>query len=258
MTSRSNLLEAATFLKSLGWPVFPLMPRAKTPVTKRGVLDHTRFDEQIVEAWWNQNPTCNIGLATGVTFEVVDIDGEPGEEALERVLPGYTHTGPEVDTGRGRHLYFASQGLRNTANPTLKVDFRGHHGYVVAPPSVHPDGHAYRWSTPPTAALPKLPEEIRIAIGANKHREPDPHELAKGWAMSRGLDLRDLLTQIYGPRRWYRMGDLYRTICPIGVHSDSDPSFTVYPDNHYHCFGCGAHGWAHELKIPAREEGATE
>src|SRR4249920_3101232 len=25
------------------------------------------------------------------------------------------------------------------------VDFRGQRGYVVAPPSVHPDGHRYRW-----------------------------------------------------------------------------------------------------------------
>ncbi|MEO8285021.1 MAG: CHC2 zinc finger domain-containing protein [Chloroflexota bacterium] len=28
--------------------------------------------------------------------------------------------------------------------------------------------------------------------------------------------------------------------CPF--HDDSDPSFVVYPDGHYHCFGCGAHG----------------
>jgi hypothetical protein len=29
-------------------------------------------------------------------------------------------------------------------------------------------------------------------------------------------------------------------LCPL--HQDKTPSFYVYEDNHYHCFGCGAHG----------------
>lgn len=28
--------------------------------------------------------------------------------------------------------------------------------------------------------------------------------------------------------------------CP--VHNERTPSFAVYPDNHYYCFGCGVHG----------------
>lgn len=29
--------------------------------------------------------------------------------------------------------------------------------------------------------------------------------------------------------------------CPF--HSERTPSFTLYEDNHYHCFGCNKHGF---------------
>ena len=29
-------------------------------------------------------------------------------------------------------------------------------------------------------------------------------------------------------------------LCPL--HVEDSPSFTIFPDHHYHCFGCGAHG----------------
>ena len=30
--------------------------------------------------------------------------------------------------------------------------------------------------------------------------------------------------------------------CPSGKHSDSTPSFTLYPDGGFYCFGCGVSG----------------
>jgi len=35
-------------------------------------------------------------------------------------------------------------------------------------------------------------------------------------------------------------GDKRRTLCPF--HEEKTPSFFIYPDNSYYCFGCGVHG----------------
>ena len=37
-----------------------------------------------------------------------------------------------------------------------------------------------------------------------------------------------------------RAGRRWQACCPF--HADKTPSFTIYEDGHYHCFGCQAHG----------------
>ncbi len=37
-----------------------------------------------------------------------------------------------------------------------------------------------------------------------------------------------------------KSGSRYVGLCPF--HSEKTPSFTVFQDNKFHCFGCGAHG----------------
>ena len=38
-----------------------------------------------------------------------------------------------------------------------------------------------------------------------------------------------------------------QTLCPF--HTETTPSFFIYPDNSYHCFGCGAHGNAIDFMV---------
>lgn len=44
-----------------------------------------------------------------------------------------------------------------------------------------------------------------------------------------------------------KAGKLWKALCPFPEHADSSPSFIVYPDGGYHCFGCGAHGSLEDL-----------
>lgn len=57
-------------------------------------------------------------------------------------------------------------------------------------------------------------------------------------AAARAIDLRALVAvevrlERFGRGRW-------RGLCPF--HVERTPSFQVYADGHYHCYGCGAHG----------------
>ena len=41
-------------------------------------------------------------------------------------------------------------------------------------------------------------------------------------------------------------GSRWKTLCPF--HSEKTPSFVVYPDGTYHCFGCSKHGTFENLQ----------
>jgi hypothetical protein len=86
---------------------------------------------------------------TGVAFDALDVDGPEGLASLPDDL-SHTDTvdGPTVVTGKGWHVYLAPSGFGNRAAVRPHVDWRGKGGYVIAPPSVHPNGTSYRWELP--------------------------------------------------------------------------------------------------------------
>jgi len=46
-----------------------------------GVKDATTNRARIL-AWWTRHPQANIGLATGHRFDVLDVDGPAGAQAI--------------------------------------------------------------------------------------------------------------------------------------------------------------------------------
>lgn len=148
------MVSAALWYASAGFAVFPLRPRTKVPITEHGCLDATRDEEQ-VRAWWARWPDANIGIHMGEASGgvwVLDVDGPVGEATLAQLEAEHGALPPtrEVRTPRpGRHLYFrAPEGAlpKNTVGRKDKLDTRATGGYVVAPPSVHPDGPVYVWA----------------------------------------------------------------------------------------------------------------
>jgi Bifunctional DNA primase/polymerase, N-terminal len=135
-----------------------------------GVKDATTNRARVL-AWWTRYPQANIGLATGHTFDVLDVDGPAGEAAIRTLAAahGLESSGPLVRTGGGGwHFYLAPTGLGNVHPVGLAhVDWRGRGGYVVAPPSRHASGRPYQWipgrelDTPPGQVPAVLLERLQ-------------------------------------------------------------------------------------------------
>lgn len=173
-------------------PIFPLRPRGKAPLIGadrggRGCHDATTNPEK-VRQWWTQWPDANIGIATGGGIVVLDIDidhdgGKFGDESLSQLEDehGLLPDTWEALTGRGgRHIYFGCDDPAVTVGTNIRdgIDFRGSGGYVVAPPSIHENGHRYEWEAghspadTPLAPLPDWLHEIMLAGTAKARTAP--------------------------------------------------------------------------------------
>jgi hypothetical protein len=134
-----------------------------------------------VLAWWTRQPLANIGLATGHRFDVLDLDGPDGVAAL-RAFARQHHLelpagGPVVRSGRvqaGWHYYLAPAGLGRRHRLLDQVDYQGPGGYVVAPPSRHTSGLAYRWVRDLDHPLPQLPGPLRAELTRPAERPAAP------------------------------------------------------------------------------------
>jgi hypothetical protein len=169
------MLSAALQYAHRGWRVFPLAPRSKTPRRgSHGYLDGTT-DPETIERWWEENPEYNVAIVTGPAgartscpqgLVVFDIDLRNGGDASLYDLERHWGELPDtltVNTSGGWHLYFAHPGGTLPAgfgDDFPGLDLKANGGYVVAPPSIHPDGSQYTWKLGPEdvplAELPKV------------------------------------------------------------------------------------------------------
>jgi Bifunctional DNA primase/polymerase, N-terminal len=190
----SALLDAALAYAARGIPVYPVhwprptpggaslacsCPRglecdrpAKHPLVRHGVKEATTDPTQLGRWWWRW-PQANLGLATGIVFDALDVDGPAGLAALQQLARAASLRlpGPLVRTGGGGwHAWFAPTGLGNRPPRGLDhVDWRGVGGCVLAPPSRHISGGTYRWlRRPDRLPLPEVPAALRALL------DPDP------------------------------------------------------------------------------------
>lgn len=156
----SELGRAALGYIEQGFAVIPLVERDKRPATQHGLNDWTDNPKNVID-WWAAHPYSNIGIVCGQPSHgllVIDIDvdeskDKDGYESLREweTLNGSLPSTAVSITGSGgmHYLYRADREIRPSANPELGIDVRCDKSYIVAPPSIHPNGTRYEWQDPP-------------------------------------------------------------------------------------------------------------
>lgn len=154
-SSPNPSLQTALKYAEKGLSVLPLAPGEKVPFAGTNGPHDATTDPEIIRGWFRDHPDANLGIATGEKsgIFVLDIDGEAGEQSLQKMIdrlagepPDFTT--PQNQTPGGRHILFNLPGFRvsNKGGMRKGIDLRGEGGYIVAPPSIHPSGEPYQWN----------------------------------------------------------------------------------------------------------------
>jgi hypothetical protein len=142
------VLESALALAAKGISVFPLKYRSKKPDTRRGFYDATT-NPATIKRWFGGGYERNLGARCGRVSGtlVFDADNLDSLKALEDQYGALPLT-LQSQSSRGRHFWFKApfvpiQSSKSRVGSGLDIQSDGN--YVVAPPSIHPDGPAYSW-----------------------------------------------------------------------------------------------------------------
>jgi hypothetical protein len=150
-----TLLETANYYHGIGFSVIPLKPRDKTPLINWTEFQKRRSTQEERTSWFASGLN-NIGIVTGAIsgVDVVDFDTM---ESMKNHLD-FIRSTPVSKTGKGCHALVQHQeGIRNfqKRDDMPGIDLRADGGYIVAPPSIHPNGKQYSWL--PNRSLEDIP-----------------------------------------------------------------------------------------------------
>jgi hypothetical protein len=221
--------KAAQSYLARGWSVIPLRPGQKRPALAWTVFEDRRATSEEVSAWWRRWPRAGVGIVCGSVSGLVVLDFDPRNgEGLAELAPRLPPTLTVETGGGGRHCYFRLPPAPSVPKvPALLpgLDVQGEGSYVVAPPSLHPNGRPYRWlpglglNDVPPASLPPVVRHLlslhRLPQGT---RRPGPGHRAGGL----GDSVEGVLSRLDGVHRT-ASGWLAR--CP--AHHDREPSLSV-------------------------------
>jgi hypothetical protein len=219
----SGIVSAALDYAARGVSIFPCAPRSKHPIFPGGFRNGTT-NPATVRRWWLACPDYNIGIRTGIASGVwvLDVDGHDGATSLRRIETTYGQLPDTLIsvTSEGCHFWFCytcpipcSVGRTGPG-----LDVRGDGGYVLGPPSVHPDGPRYSWTNNrPLAVAP----DWLVALT----RKPVPKPITSKAALS----ARPLRSHTYGKAALEQeIADLAKTLKGGRNHALNRASFRLH------------------------------
>lgn len=176
--SSSLLVGQAEFYGSKkAWKILPLLVGKKNPYLSNGFKGASNDVSQI-KSWWDYNPNFNIGISTGKEngILIIDIDGDEGLKCLNTwqaqghdLLEKPTCVSISGRPSRFSLSFWYKYPIKYDIGSNAKrlnagIDIRANDGYVVAPPSVHPNGGSkYTWIHW-TDELAEVPQWVLILL----------------------------------------------------------------------------------------------
>lgn len=164
----NDIVDRALEYVNLGWSILPVRPDDKRPyMTNWLQYQKTRADRNLVTSWFSSLSNAGVGLVTGRISGVVVLDVEhdcpiPIEDILRKYPTGMI----SKSGGGGRHLFYNyPRGVGRISNRVRifeGADLRADGGFIVLPPTRHPNGRQYEWvKKGPLGAFPLALLDLR-------------------------------------------------------------------------------------------------
>jgi len=174
-----SILEEALRYLSMGMSIIPLKQKSKEPLIYWKEFQSRLPTKKEVEEWFKGKDN-NIAIVCGsISGNLIVIDFDD----IEKFVQWYNRieqTGLKetvlntwiVETGKGIHVYFRvkmdplnfAAKFRTAPRFIEGVDIKAEGGYVVAPPSIHPNGKQYRFRTSDVEKVAEIDEKTLNAL----------------------------------------------------------------------------------------------
>jgi len=222
------------------------------PLTENDIVNGIKEKDGKVVTYKKQN----IGIVTGKVSNVVVIDIDSKEALMRLKEMGDLPKTWTSKSNRGWHLYYNYVPLPS-CKPMDDVDFLSDKKQVVAPPSIHPSGHQYRWVISPSeiekADLPKwfiqfIMNQKQIAQTYKNKKSVSQNASNQLYRKSRELkSIENLLNDVDWLEFYSRFvsnirgnGEWKSSTCPFHEDTHNSFGFNIY-NGGWHCFaGCGS------------------
>lgn len=141
-----DVLAEAVRLQRIGISVIPIGQEKRPAIKAWKPFQREAADEDQIRDWFGRRDDLGLAIILGpVSGHLIarDFDIHEAWRSWASEYPKLERMLPTVETSRGRHVYARIAGCPAITHADGELRTRGQ--YVVAPPSLHPSGHRYRW-----------------------------------------------------------------------------------------------------------------
>lgn len=246
---QQELLTNATKYLNNGWSVIPLKDKQAYLKSWKQYqfLLPTKLE---LSNWFRKKKVTGIGIVTGELSNIVVIDVDPKNGGKFTNLEKYK-TLTALSGNNGRHYYFHPNNNEDLKTSHFKgFDIQGNGAYIVAPPSIHPNGHKYEWLAETSKlSLKKFPKEFKKLLSKKPVKQTRQILIPKikfkksfkliPKSIIKELNALPISNVISSAGINVPINNKSYVLIPCPFHNDRNPSFSVYTEKNYaKCFGC--------------------